>query len=80
MEKFDTRVDNWLRELDRMISQLHVSWTGEAAAAQQQSHQEWIAGARKMREALEELRTAGRSAHKNYGSAIDANVKMWGQG
>ncbi len=37
------------------------------------------AGFREMREGLAEMRAAGETAHGNYRSAADTNVRMWEQ-
>lgn len=74
---FSEQIEQWLEDLDQRIARLQSSWDGEAAAAQQQAHDEWIAGARQMNEALVDLRASAETAHTNYTSALAANQKMW---
>ena len=66
-----------LSALDARIAALHDVWTGEAAAAQRAAHQEWTRGATEMREALDAMRVAARTAHTNYSNAVTANQQMW---
>jgi WXG100 family type VII secretion target len=66
-----------LDTLDSHIAALHDVWTGEAATAQRVAHEQWREGARRMREALDAMRDAARTAHGNYTAAITANQQMW---
>lgn len=66
-------------DLGRRVDGLHLTWSGEAAAAHREIQSSWAAGFDGMRKALEEMRTAGRAAHENYGAAAAANVRMWQQ-
>ena len=66
--------------IDRQVSGfLGAGWTGVAADAQQEAHQEWTQGMLTMREALADLRTAARTAHENYTGAAETHVSMWDQ-
>ncbi len=77
MNKFGSDVETWLGDVDRHVSDLHLSWSGDAATAQRAAHQEWMAGVRQMRENLEDLRTIAQRAHGNYSGAVDTNTRMW---
>ncbi|MBF6254480.1 WXG100 family type VII secretion target [Nocardia farcinica] len=77
LAKFGKTVEDWLAEVDGKIADLHLSWSSQAAAAQRDAHQKWLAGVAEMRENLDELREVARKAHANYSAAIDVNTKMW---
>jgi WXG100 family type VII secretion target len=77
LESFERFIDHKLAELDRVVAALHVTWTGQAAGANARAHQQWVEGARRMREGLTAMRRAARTAHDNYRSAGEANATMW---
>ncbi|CAN5831180.1 pore-forming CpnT exporter EsxE [soil metagenome] len=77
MTEFQSTAEGLLGEIDATVKNLHLTWSGEAAAAQSQAHERWSRGAAMMREALDQLHTAGTGAHHNYTGAISANQKMW---
>lgn len=78
LAKFDRAAEKRSAEVDRKISALHENfWTGVAAAAHKQLHQEWLEGVAQMRRAEEELEDTARYAHFNYTQAIAHNRKMW---
>lgn len=66
-------------DLERRVDGLHLTWSGEAAAAHREAQSTWAAGFDGMRQALEGLRAAGRLAHENYDAAATANLRMWQQ-
>lgn len=74
---YEAILEQRLTELDARVRALQSRWTGQAANAQQQAHDEWLAGAQRMREALAGLRSAASTAHANYNSALTANNQMW---
>jgi hypothetical protein len=47
-----------------------------AAAAHRAQHDEWMAGAAQMREALAQLRAAAHNAHRHYTDAARLNMAM----
>lgn len=77
MTKFGADVEGWLAEVDAKIAELHLSWSSQAADAQRDAHDRWMAGAAEMRENLEELREVARRAHASYTGAVQTNVEMW---
>ncbi|MGY2126395.1 WXG100 family type VII secretion target [Nocardia gipuzkoensis] len=77
MQKFGSTVENWLGEVDRHITDLHLTWASDAATAQRTAHDKWVTGVNEMRENLDELREVARKAHQNYTAAIDTNTRMW---
>lgn len=77
MGQFDGRLDGWLAELDAVVADLHLSWSGEGAQAQARAHQEWVRGAQEMATALRALRAVTSTAHGNYSRAVETNVRMW---
>jgi WXG100 family type VII secretion target len=74
---FEQRIEAMVVDVDSQVSSLRASWHGSAAAAQADAHRRWAEGAQQMREALEELRRAGKKAHQNYTGAAQANLTMW---
>ncbi|MGW5456993.1 WXG100 family type VII secretion target [Nocardia sp. NPDC003979] len=77
MVKFGTTVEEWVAEVERHIAELHVIWSGEAAAAHQGNHAKWRVGVAEMKENLDELREVAKRAHTNYSAAINTNTAMW---
>lgn len=61
----------------RLSPWLHVTWTGEGAAAHAEAQRHWAAGEAMMRQALAQLTAAGQSAHANYTGAMATNLGMW---
>ncbi|MGI8667629.1 MAG: WXG100 family type VII secretion target [Jatrophihabitans sp.] len=78
MSAFEQTIEEQLQTLDAGIARLQSLWSGAAADAQLAAHREWLAGAHRMRAGLAKMRTAATTAHRNYGSAVQANVAMWG--
>lgn len=74
---FEQRIEAMVADVDHQVSSLRASWHGSAAAAQADAHRRWAEGAQQMREALQELRQAGKKAHQNYTAAAQANLAMW---
>ncbi|MCC3332939.1 WXG100 family type VII secretion target [Nocardia abscessus] len=79
MAAFGADVERWLRDVDGKVAELHLSWSSQAAQAQRDAHDRWMAGAAEMRENLEELREVARRAHTSYTTAVQTNVEMWPQ-
>jgi WXG100 family type VII secretion target len=77
MAEFGRHAESMLSEIDSLVTNLHATWTGEAAAAHAEAHQHWARGEAMMREALARLRAAGATAHRNYNGATSTNVSMW---
>lgn len=66
-------------DIERRMAGLHLTWQGEAADAQVVAQQTWDHGFRDMRDALQQMRAAARTAHDNYTSAADTNLRLWEQ-
>lgn len=64
-------------DVDARMRRLHATWQGQAAGLHAEAHRRWVAGARQMREALQDLRAVARTADANYTSAVRANARMW---
>lgn len=77
MAEFGRYPESMLTEIDSLVSNLHVTWTGEGATAHAQAHQHWARGEAMMRAALAQLHAAGATAHGNYTSAMAKNLAMW---
>ncbi|GAA3710262.1 pore-forming CpnT exporter EsxE [Gordonia hankookensis] len=77
MRKFGKDAEAICRNVDKVVDNLHVSWTGKAADAHKQAHDRWVEGTREMQSALADLDATGRTAHTNYSAAVAANKGMW---
>ena len=76
LQAFEQRAEAIATQVDERIASLHETWSGNAATAHRAQHDEWMAGAAQMREALAQLREAARGAHRNYTDAAQRNVDM----
>lgn len=76
LQAFERRAEALATQIDQRIAGLHETWSGSAATAHRAQHDEWMAGATQMREALAELRAAAHNAHRNYSDAAQLNVDM----
>lgn len=77
MGEFQRYAEGMLTEIDSLVSNLHATWSGEAAAAHAEAHRHWSRGEAMMREALTKLQSAAKTAHANYTGAMAKNVGMW---
>jgi WXG100 family type VII secretion target len=77
MSEFVRHTESLVTEIDTLVTHLHGTWTGQAAAAHAEAHQHWSRGEAMMREALTQLTTAGTTAHHNYTGAMTTNLSMW---
>jgi WXG100 family type VII secretion target len=77
MAAFERTIEQALHELTRVVDDLHVTWSGQAATAHGVAHQKWVAGMKEMHSGLTEMRAAADRAHGNYASAVEANSRMW---
>ena len=76
LQSFESRAEAIASRVDEQIAALHTGWAGSAADAHRISHDEWLAGATQMREALADLRNAANSAHRHYVQAVETNLAM----
>jgi WXG100 family type VII secretion target len=77
MAEFQRYAESMLTEIDSLVSNLHATWSGEAAAAHAEAHERWARGEAMMRTALVRLQAAGATAHGNYTGAMSTNLAMW---
>jgi ESAT-6 family protein len=77
MAEFEHHVESMVSEIDSLVTNLHITWSGQAAAAHAEAHKHWSRGEAMMREALAQLTSAGAAAHQNYTSAMATNTTMW---
>jgi WXG100 family type VII secretion target len=76
LEAFEQRAEAIANRVDDQVAELHSSWDGHGASGHLTQHQDWIAAARQMREALAHLKATAHNAHRNYTEAIELNVAM----
>jgi WXG100 family type VII secretion target len=76
LQSFEQRAEAIAARVDGQIATLRDTWAGTAAAAHRAQHDEWMAGAAQMREALAHLRTAADNAHRHYTDAARLNLEM----
>jgi WXG100 family type VII secretion target len=77
MAEFEQHVESVVAEIDSLVTNLHATWSGEAAAAHAEAHRHWSNGETMMREALTQLKAASSTAHHNYTHAMQTNQTMW---
>ena len=77
MGEFVRHTESVVAEINSLVTHLHGTWSGRAAAAHAEAHRHWSHGEATMREALAQLKTAGATAHHNYTHAMAANLAMW---
>lgn len=77
MAEFQRYAECMISEIDSLVSNLHITWTGQAATAHTEAHQHWSRGEAMMREALGQLRAIAHTAHGNYTGAMAKNMSMW---
>jgi WXG100 family type VII secretion target len=76
LQSFEQRAEAIAARVDGQIAILHDTWAGNAAAAHRAQHDQWMAGAAQMRDALAQLRAAADNAHRHYTDAARLNVEM----
>ncbi|MGF6884850.1 WXG100 family type VII secretion target [Nocardia sp. GAS34] len=76
-KRLDSHIEARVEAIGRQLEQLHVQWTGAAAASHQRFVERWTADTAAMREALTALQAALTRAHGNYSGAVDVNIRMW---
>jgi WXG100 family type VII secretion target len=77
ISEFVRHTESVVTEIDSLVTQLHGTWSGQAAAAHAEAHRHWSHGEATMREALAQLKTAGSSARHNYTGAMTTTKTMW---
>jgi WXG100 family type VII secretion target len=77
LNAFEQRAETIAARVNQQIADLDDRWSGDAASAHRAHHDEWMAAAAQMRDALAELREAARIAHENYLNAVEVNMAMW---
>ena len=77
MVGFNRAAEALLSEIDATVNNLHICWSGEAAAAHDYAHAQWSHGASLMRDALDRLGRAGAAAGHNYRRASATNASNW---
>jgi WXG100 family type VII secretion target len=63
MAEFHQHAESVLSEIDSLVTNLHATWSGRAAAAHAEAHRHWARGEAMMRESLARLRAADATAH-----------------
>jgi WXG100 family type VII secretion target len=77
MDEFTQHTESVVSEIDSLVTHLHQTWSGKAAAAHAEAHRHWSRGEATMREALQQLKVAGHTAHHNYTGVMATNTSMW---
>ena len=77
MSQFTKATDTNVELIDAYVAKM--PWEGETEQAHKQWQARWRAGVEDLQEGLHTIREAAKTAHETYTSAIEANVKMWGQ-
>ncbi|WP_433601508.1 WXG100 family type VII secretion target [Nocardia sp. CA-135953] len=70
-------ITDHLDEIDKRVATIQGDgWTGVAAQAYADAHNQWASGAREFAEGVREISDAAKQAHADYTSAIETNRKM----
>lgn len=77
--RLDAHLETVLADVERRVTDLHGTWSGEAAQAHREAHAEWRRGAERMRAGLATMRSIAATAHANYTGAAVTNLRMWDQ-
>jgi WXG100 family type VII secretion target len=77
MGDYVQHTESVVAEIDLLVRHLHQTWSGQTAAAHAEAHHHWSHGEETMRAALNQLKTAGGTAHRNYTQAMATNSAMW---
>jgi WXG100 family type VII secretion target len=77
MGDFVRHTESVVTEIDSLVTHLHETWSGQAAAAHAEAHRRWSHGEATMRQALNLLQVVGGAAHHNYTQAMATNSAMW---
>jgi WXG100 family type VII secretion target len=77
MGEYVRHTESIVAEIDSLVTHLHQTWSGQAAAAHAEAHRHWSHGEATMRDALNRLKTGGGAAHHNYTQAMATNSAMW---
>jgi WXG100 family type VII secretion target len=67
-----------LDEVDQVVDQLSVNWSGEASEEFQAAATIWRTGSRDLHRTLVGLGRLLQTAAGNYAAAEQANLRMWG--
>ncbi|MDX1888124.1 WXG100 family type VII secretion target [Mycolicibacterium sp. 050158] len=76
LQAFERRAEAIATQVDERVARLHATWSGAASNAHRAQHDEWMASASQMGEALAQLRDAAHGAHRNYTDAAQRNLDM----
>jgi len=76
LQAFEAKAETIASRVDGQIAALHSTWSGSGADAHRSSHDEWMAAATQIREALADLKNAADTAHHNYTDAVKTNIEM----
>lgn len=76
LQACEQRAEAIATRVDDQVADLHNSWDGHGASGHLTQHQDWIAAAGQMREALVQLKATAHTAHRNYTGAIELNMAM----
>ena len=77
MQSFQKSFERRLDDLEKLVSDLHLTWAGQAAAAHLQAHEQWTTGAKEMHHGISEMHKAATTAHDNYHTSATSNADMW---
>lgn len=76
MQQFTNATDANVELIDAYTA--NMPWEGQTEHAHKQWQAQWRSGIQDLQEGLRKIRDSAKTAHGNYTSAINANLKMWG--
>ncbi len=78
MSRANAAIDASLARLDRRLSVLRSSWTGDASDAYERARQEWTASIARRNRMLDRVRRSGTGIVDAHRDASDAVHRIWG--
>ncbi|CAN5720264.1 hypothetical protein BH10ACT9_BH10ACT9_43980 [soil metagenome] len=77
LAKFNQRVEEIAASVEEQVLELHGTWAGIGAEAEQEYHRTWMRLAQEMRETAVYLRESASLAHRNFSGVGEQNRTMW---
>ena len=75
-DHIDATTEN-VDEVDKVVTDLGATWTGDAHDAFHEAATEWSSAARDLRDRLHWIRDVVTNAHDNHAKAVRTNVTIW---
>ncbi|SIS11741.1 WXG100 family type VII secretion target [Williamsia sterculiae] len=77
MDTFNDKVAGIAEDIQSRIAKLHAQWQGLGATGHADFQDRWDQSIEEMRDGLDKVSAACRTAHGNYSKAVETNRGMW---